>query len=81
MTFSQAASAPRENFGQRQLHTAPVMAMRDRETNGGTPPIPGTKMPIAIIEKLLRLTCYGFIAVTALVVAVKFAPVLAGLVR
>jgi hypothetical protein len=38
-------------------------------------------MQIAITEKLLRLTCYGFIAVTVLIVAVKFAPLLAGMVR
>ena len=55
--------------------------MRDPESNSGAPPISNTKMQIAITEKLLRLTCYGFIAITVLIVAVKFAPLLAGMVR
>jgi hypothetical protein len=81
MTVSQAASGRRETFGQRQLHTAPTTAMRDPESNSGPPPISNTKMQIAMTEKLLRLTCYGFIAVTVLIVAVKFASLLAGMVR
>ena len=55
--------------------------MRGPESNSGPPPISNTKMQIAMTEKLLRLTCYGFIAVTVLIVAVKFAPLLAGMVR
>ena len=81
MTISQAPSGPRETFGQRHLHTAPTMAMRGSESNTGLPPISNTKMQIAITEKLLRLTCYGFIAVTVLIVAVKFVPMLAGMAR
>jgi len=80
MTISKAPG-PRETFGQRQLHTAPTTAMRDLESNSGPRPISNTKMQIAITEKLLRLICYGFIAVTVLIVAVKFAPMLAGMVR
>jgi hypothetical protein len=57
------------------------MAMRGRESNSGPPPISNTKMQIAITEKLLRLTRYGFIAVTVLIVAVKIAPMLAGMVH
>ena len=58
-----------------------MVAMRGRESNSGTPPISGTMMPTAISEKLLRLTSYGVIAVTVLIVVVKFAPMLAGMVR
>ena len=80
MTISKAPG-PRETFGQRQLHTAPMVAMRGRESNSGTAPDSGTMMPTAISEKLLRLTSYSVIAVTVLIVAVKFAPMLAGMVR
>jgi hypothetical protein len=38
-------------------------------------------MQIAITEKPLRLICYGFIAVTVLIVAVKFVPMLAEMAR
>ena len=81
MTISQVPSGPRETFGHRHLHTAPTMAMRGSESNTGLPPISNTKMQIAITEKLLRLTCYGFIAVTVLIVAVKFVPMLARMAR
>ena len=81
MTISQPPSRPRETFGQRHLHTAATMAMRGRGSNSGPPPISHTKTQTAITGNLLRLTCYGFIAVTVLIVAGKFVPMLAGLAR
>ena len=81
MTISQPPSGARETFGQRHLHTAPTMAMRGRENNSGPPPTSNTKMQTALNESLLRLTCYGFIAVTVLIVAGKLVPMLAGMPR
>ena len=79
MTISQVPAGPREIFGQRHSHTAPMIAMRGGDSHGGSPPIAKTKMKIPITKKLLRLTCYGFIAVTVLIVAAKFMPKLAGM--
>ena len=81
MTISQAPAGARETFGQRHLHTAPMMATRGGDSHGGPSPISKTKMKIPIGKKLLRWTCYGFIAVTALIVAMKFVPMLTGMAR
>ena len=56
-----------------------MAAMRGGDSHGGPLQYSKTKMKIPVAKKLLRLACYGFIAATALIVAAKFAPMLAGM--